>query len=315
MPFETTAGAGLAESVKSWLTWFAGAVAGVTALLYAAGYLSLRAHANLLGLTGFVQFDHDELLQEGARFFLVAATAVGQALLSASVALVVLMLVVLALRWVARRVFTYLHEPAARANAWSSRLRWLALFAVGALFLWSLWDTLGRLRDPLCVANVLFATPDLSACPTGFDGAALIGKLRDGASRSMQAEFADLLFSGLGHALFLASVAAWLARPLAARRWIVMPFAVAIVLMLFMLPMVYGVMVKPVRFPRVALSFTDDAGKSVEQLLYLVRRDDQSLVVWDAQRRTLVWWPLSLIRKAEVEAVENPLASLGGAKP
>lgn len=315
MQSRAATGSGLAEFVKSWLTWFTGAVAGITAMLYATGYLALRAHANLLGLTGFVQFDHDEFLQEGARFFLVAATMIGQGLLSAQTALAALALLVLTLHWATRRLLARSNALVTHLRGWSPRLRLLALGAVGVLFLTSLWDNLGRLRDPLCIANVLFVAPDFSACPTDFNGAEMIGELRDGSSPKLQARFSDLLFSGLGHVVFLAFVVAWLAQPLAARRWLVLPFIIVIALMLFMLPMTYGVMVKPVRFPRLALTLNADAGKRADQRLYLVRRDDLGIVAWDAQRRSLVWWPLSSIARAEVEAVENPLAFAGGAKP
>jgi hypothetical protein len=213
------------------------------------------------------------------------------------------------LHWATRRVLAGSSALATRLRAWSPRLRWLALCAVGVLFLASLWDDLGRLRDPLCIANVLFVVPDFSVCPAGFNGAEIIGELRDSASPKLQARFSDLLFSGLGHVVLLAFVVAWLARPLAARRWLVLPFVIVIALMLFMLPMTYGVMVKPVRFPRLALTFNADAGKRADQRLYLVRRDGQGIVAWDASgvhwsggrchrlqerrsRRSITRWPL-----------------------
>lgn len=305
MQSNATAVPGLADKLKGWLTWFAGAVTGIAALFYAVGYLSLRAHADLLGLVGFVQFDHDELLQEGARFFVVAGAAIAQAVLTATAALTALGLLMLALRHTLRRIPVWPRVQAFAARC-APNVRRVAFVLVGLFFLWTLWDDIDAMRNPLCVTNALYRAPDVSACPKGYDAQTLIANLQDGTSQALRKSFSDLLFSGLGHALFLTGLAGWLARPWATRRWLVVPFLLAVALMSLLLPMVYGVMVTPVRYPRIALALADHStdGRS----LYLLRRDDKGLTVWDPTRRVLIWWPLSAILRADVEGVDNPLA-------
>lgn len=62
----------IAAGIKSFILWIGGSLAGITAVLYACGYLVTRAHMNMLGLYGFVEFDNDHFLQEGAKFLIVA---------------------------------------------------------------------------------------------------------------------------------------------------------------------------------------------------------------------------------------------------
>jgi hypothetical protein len=50
------------DSLKGFVAWVGGAVAGLSVLFYAAGYLAWRAHTNMLGLTGVIDFPHEQLL-------------------------------------------------------------------------------------------------------------------------------------------------------------------------------------------------------------------------------------------------------------
>jgi len=305
---DATASSGIADRIKGWLTWLAGAATGIAALFYAVGYLSLRAHAELLGLTGFVQFDHDEFLQEGARFFIVAAAAIGQSVLAATAGLGALSLIVLGLRRVALQSLAKLPRVISGAARWAPRGRRVAFAVVALAFLWTLWDDIGAFRSPLCVTSLLYRAPDLSACPKDYDAPAFISRLQEGQSQALQQAFDDLLFAGLGHAIFLTALAAWLARPWTVRRWLLLPFLLAVGLMLLLLPMTYGVMVKPVRYPRVALTLADHSANG--ERLYLVHRDEHGIVVWDSERRVLVWQPLSAVLRADVEGIDNPLAGV-----
>src|SRR4030095_8888679 len=49
----------IASRIKRFVLWLGGSLAGITALLYAAGYLVTRSHLHMLGLYGFVEFDND----------------------------------------------------------------------------------------------------------------------------------------------------------------------------------------------------------------------------------------------------------------
>jgi hypothetical protein len=49
--------------------WIGASVAGLTALLYGAGYFVIHTHLTMLGLSGVVDVPTDQLLLEGGRFF------------------------------------------------------------------------------------------------------------------------------------------------------------------------------------------------------------------------------------------------------
>jgi hypothetical protein len=52
------------------IAWLGSSIAGLSALLYGAGFLALQSHSNLLGISG-ASFPASEYLKEGARFFLI----------------------------------------------------------------------------------------------------------------------------------------------------------------------------------------------------------------------------------------------------
>jgi len=58
----------IADGVKGFLVWIGGSLAGISALLYASGYLVTRSHLHMLGLYGVVDFNNDYYLQEGSKF-------------------------------------------------------------------------------------------------------------------------------------------------------------------------------------------------------------------------------------------------------
>lgn len=59
---------------RGFIVGLGGALAGLTA----CGYLVTRAHLSLLGLYGLIEFNHDFILQEGAKFFIVNAYSIGR---------------------------------------------------------------------------------------------------------------------------------------------------------------------------------------------------------------------------------------------
>ena len=68
----------LVAGTRAFIVWLGGALAGITAILYATGYLITRAHLSLLGLYGVVDFGNDYIVQEGAKFFLVTGYSFGR---------------------------------------------------------------------------------------------------------------------------------------------------------------------------------------------------------------------------------------------
>ncbi len=58
----------LVKQVGSVIGWLGGGLVGITAILSALGYLVMRSHQNLLGITGFVPIPPERWSIEGSRF-------------------------------------------------------------------------------------------------------------------------------------------------------------------------------------------------------------------------------------------------------
>src|SRR5947209_15481374 len=78
---------------RAFIVGLGSALAGITAILYACGYLVTPTHLSLLGLYGLIDFNNDYVLQEGAKFFPVTAKLgvdrLGVALLASDKALLI----------------------------------------------------------------------------------------------------------------------------------------------------------------------------------------------------------------------------------
>jgi hypothetical protein len=90
---------GLLKRTTVFIGWLSGSVAGLGALLYAAGYLVTRAHLHLLGLDRLLVPGNERFTEEGANFFLVTGQILIQdwlTLVALAVALALVGLVVYA---------------------------------------------------------------------------------------------------------------------------------------------------------------------------------------------------------------------------
>ena len=295
------------EGLKSFLVWVAGALAGITAILYACGYLVTRSHLAMLGLYGLVDFGADHFLQEGAKFAVTIAYMALRPLLSV---VVLLGLVVLLVRFVG----SLLARPG--AGSWGtgaigniaarvppeSRRRLAYLLCLGALLAHAT-VAYDYFENPLNVVNLLYADP-ASAKPGSLDALVLAGD-----RARLHGRFEGLLWSTLLAASL--TVAAW--RTVGAGRrhgnLLMLPFAVTLGLYLVTLPMDYGVLERPVNYG--AVSFTSDPGTLPQgDNLYLLDKKSDGFVVWNKTTRRVVWVPASKIQRAELRAVE-PLFTKG----
>lgn len=297
------------EGVKSFLVWVAGALAGITAILYASGYLVTRSHLAMLGLYGLVDFGADHFLQEGAKFFITSAYVLLRPLLSIVVLLGLLILGVNGVwRLLANRppgvwLKQALGNSASRLALPSWRnLAYLML--LGALLAHAAF-AFEYFERPLNVVNLLYADP-AKVTRGGLDALILAGE-----RAKLHGLFEGLLWGTLLAALL--TLAAWrVVSPLPYRMLMRLPFAVTLALYGVTLPMDYGVLERPVQYG--AVGFAGEGGALPEgAFLYLLDRRGDGFVVWNKSTRRVIWLPASKIQRAEVHAVE-PLFTKG-AKP
>lgn len=297
----------LLAGAKAFIVWLGGSLAGLTAILYAAGYLITRAHLSLLGLYGLIDFNNDYILQEGAKFVLVAGYGFGRnvalpllavlgPLLAAAFVLRLLLMRTRARHWWWR---LRLHLPRFRVRGW---LRVLAFIALFAAFIWHADIFLAKFQHPLCIANLLYADSGRSRCGAALQSQADL--LKAALLRQDEALLGEA-FQELVIGMLLAAALAYLTWRVTcrwrSRRWCVAPPLLAAALYLVLLPMDYGVLQRPINYPRIALALDDKTAPAFKGPLFLLNKTSGDFVIWDASLRKLFWIPAGSVKRAEVD--------------
>lgn len=296
------------ESVKGLLLWVGGSLAGITALLYTCGYLVARAHFSMLGLHGLVQVDNDYFLQEGAKFVIAAGYDVLRTLLVLAAVAGLLAFVAMSVRRAldATKLGVLLGRWRARV---ASHADWWRYPAFAALFIGLVLHSdhyLAAFVRPLAVANLLYADPAQAAARLEADGS-IAGWILSGASEELARTFEDLLLGAVVAAV-LAMLASRMVAVWRVRGWLITPFFAALSIYLVTLPMAYGVLQRPVRYPMVSLQADSDPVVA-EGRLFLLSRADGAFIVWDARARRVVWVPSGSVKRAEIRGVEDLFSS------
>ena len=307
--------ASLVVGLKGFLVWLGGSLASITAIFYATGYLITRAHLSMLGLHGVLDFDQDDIFQEGGKFFLV----VGYSTMSAAVLplLAVLGPAVIAAMVVRRllgnrghRWRTRLHRrlPGFGAQGWMRLLAFVALFIA---FLWHAETFLLKFQQPLCIGNLLYAESGSAPCPVSMmqgEADELKKALLGRDDRLLNNAFQELVF-GFVLAVGLAYLTWRTTLPWRWRGWYAAPSLVAAALYLILLPMDYGVLQKPVTYPRITLTPDGNSAFPMTGPLFLLNQTTRDFVVWDASIRKLFWIPAATVKRAELDGTYDLFAS------
>ena len=291
---------------RAFVVGLGGALAGITAILYACGYLVTRAHQSLLGLYGLVEFNNDYILQEGAKFFLVMAYSVGRdmvmPLLTVLTAVViVLFLLGLLLRTRAQRWRDAVRNRVAPFDAG----RWVRAAGFAVLFILFLLHSdlyLDKFERPLCYANLLYAEAGATKCtlPKELHDDGIRKALLASDQVVLDIEFMELVL-GLAKAVVLSYLTWRVTLPWRWRAWCVAPSFFATALYLILLPMDYGVLKRSLNYPRIALTLDDKTPFPAAGPVFLLNKSSSEFVVWGALPRKLYWVPVASVRRAEVD--------------
>jgi len=299
----------IATGIKGFILWIGGSLGGITALLYACGYLVTRAHLHMLGLYGFVEFDSDHFLQEGAKFFLaVAYDLAGTAVFVFTLIGIVLVPAVAASFLGKRRVLPLLERYAAwrelRRSTQAPRIA-RALF-YGALFgmlIWLTGDSLHPFYAPLCISDLLYSQVNNNECASNPQLAQLSAPLKSALLAADTARLGETFGERLSQSIYfilLAAVAWRTVAPWRRRGWLILPFLVCMGLFLMLLPMDYGVLKRPTVYPVLGLTAGKDAEAWNGDTLYLLNKSDDEFVAWNASAHRIVWIPAGSQARAEI---------------
>ncbi|WP_157654764.1 hypothetical protein [Burkholderia ubonensis] len=319
----------LLRGAKGFIIWAGASVAGITAILYATGYLVARAHLSMLGLYGFVDFSNDFYLQEGAKFLVtVSFTIARYAIVIVAFAGVVYIAV-----WLLGGLFKRVTKKPLLPAGWRvpanprtlERLRRgaYALLLVALLMLQD--HSLGPLEAPLGVKNLLYVDRSALAAPvvetTRIDDSnGLKALILTDKKAALVGAFQNLL--GMVCAAAGLTIVAWrVVQPWKPRAWLILPYVVALALGLLALPMDYGVLMRATLYPRVTLTPDGDQPFPMADRAFLLSATKDAFVIWDSLCHRLAWIPSDRIAFARSDDVADlfgpvtrPVATSGGCK-
>jgi hypothetical protein len=292
------------DQVKQFISWIGGAVAGLSILFYAAGYLVYRAHINMLGLSGVVDYPHEQLLYEGAKFYFTVVSYLLKSFFVIGIALLLVVITAMLFRqigWIDRAITTGTTWTRSRMAHWNARrpalLRAFLLAMLGVLFVlhtdrffYPLQDLYGGIEHLLYVPSSANA-PARCAIPAAGHEAdemaiAVTTWLRQGeiCRSQLLGEFRRLL---AGYLLLL--VGGYFAlRHRTFSNTLVYRVGTATlvvygVLYTLLLPVAFGVLVRSPVYPVIAIK------PGPRPALHLLHRHERTLLVWDAAARKAIW--------------------------
>jgi hypothetical protein len=303
------------KGVTFFVGWLTSSLAGIGAILYACGYLIARAQLNLLGLFGSFEYSHEYYLREGGKFFVVLAMElVGPAaliwLVYGGYLLLLSLLLLLPLL-----IFIYVKRAAFGAMRVSLRdqliqfverrawfWRSLAFASLFLLFTVHFIGNLNQFNGVLSISNLLYmGLEDLQSVDPS--ARKLAQWLLKGDESELRKHFSSLLFGGFQAGLLLAAVwyvvAAW-----PARFWLASLFIVNFMMYLIFLPMAYGVLVRPTKYPLIAVSSDAPLLPNAAQDLFLLDTNDHEFILWEPASKRVLWIPKSHIKSAEIKQAQ-----------
>lgn len=298
----------LLPGLKAALVWIGGSLAGMTTILYVCGYLITTAHIYTLGLYGLVDFSKDHFLLEGAKFVIAAVIGVAHLLINP--------VTMLALAIVAPLVLIVIFSRHQLQPAWSQLAHWYLLHANTALataarfFLYFVvvviaaaisFETLRAIALHLQTNGLLYSELDPVTCPPGLlhlGDAFLCGRFS--SLRSLR----TVLELGV-----LTCVAWQLVSKWRWRKWLISPLVFATLLIGLMLPIEFGALLKPTRYPVVRIQYRNAPPSAPLKDQFLIDRSERGLTVWDPSTRRVLWIPSGDIANMETVAVRELFGS------
>lgn len=312
---------GLLQNSAKLIGWLSGSLAGITAILYACGYLVGQSVLHLLGTSGIVQYSNQDYLRRGAGFCFDLLGVLGNLLLPLVAAAVILTAggafvfqlckAVSKTRYGMKRITKWLINI-------QHRLPWLGRAAAYGIFLTLfftlLFNNLELFTAPLSISELFFynTTTHSNACQK-----IIVNKnvdelqrcirnwIVEGRRDKLEAYFVRLVIVELAAGFLL--VGAWRVT----MKWhlhslFVSPFVIILILYITLLPAVYGPLMVRITLPTVHIeskigALADQPGK-----IFLVAKTEKTFILWDSDAKTLLWVPEQQIKIVRLMRKENP---------
>jgi hypothetical protein len=303
-----------ARETAKFIGWLTGSIAGIGAILYAVGYITTQTHLSLLGVDSFLQYGNDFYLRKGGNFFIVLA------IYSVRFAFTVFNLLLYYLKgsWrlclIVVVVFSigayFMRHSFLRVLALSRRtlldFPWIWRPFLPALVLivtiGVLVGNMDKASAPLRVTGLLFAPS--AASPGSVESADLRAALVDHDDKVLHGCFTYVYVRFVLGILVLVAVRAitvnWRARHL-----VLLPFWLILLYYGFLLPAVFGVVMREAQFHpvRIVTEKTDTVQRNGD--FFLLQANEQGFTLWDRGRSRVLWLRKDTTESIEVEGLQD----------
>jgi len=304
----------LLKGIAFFVGWLTSSLAGIGAILYSFGYLVTRGQLRSLGLFGLFYHSPEMYLQEGANFFIVlginSVNAVNALFLWFAyfgiiglfflVALLPLTIFIFRKRDHLKKIIQNFRDSFARRIVSPPRLwRSFVYLVLLLLLIVYLASYSMEFRPALEVSNLLYRyTPDNRTQEYKPIRQWILTADRD----HLEGHF-RLLVWGTMQTVFILALA-WYVTPLSRLKvWLLSPFVVTSIMYTLFLPIAYGAIVRPTRYPVVTLSSVNKAIVSVKGSLFLLNKTEYEFILWDSGEKRVLWIPNDQIEAVEVKEI------------
>lgn len=273
--------------------WLSGATVGLAALLSGFGYVAVQANAKFLGLDpSLISHGSADYLQRGAEAWIYIALSAAATFVTLSLIFVLPPILVWIASWVGRLMprgdkFGFGQFARRHADLWRIALYCALLAYIYFVF----YDrNLGQFQTALGVSDVLY-----DANPVKQDGAQK--KIVCGQDDDNVVAFNKAVIVG-GIAIALLLLATRATARMTSFRWLLAPFAVVVVLFLYLLGSLYGALLMERKFSPVEL----DDGTGPHSGLYLIDETSARFVLWRPADLTVIAIPEADVKRLTLQS-------------
>lgn len=297
------------KNITTLIGWLAGSLTAISALLCVFGFIVVRSQSNLLGLGDFLRYTNDQYLIEGAQFLLHTTIYANEIILR--LATLILLIIAIPLYVFPKTSWwnTFLSRCRARADLVWEKCAWLVSAAAIALLFYiflarfipylDAFKEPTELRDLLTSATTVVDTVD--TCKAERPDS--IECLRRYIILGKRAELEGLYFN-LSLFYFEAVVVLSLVYHFSVnwqgRTMIRLPFVAIFLAYTLLLPMCYGVLIKPITLSPLNLTFAANSKELDAGNLYLLQKSENAFIAWSSSQRKIIWYPAGSVVKATI---------------
>jgi hypothetical protein len=297
------------KAITTTVGWLAGSLAAISAVLGGCGFIVVRSHSHLLGLGDFLQYSNNQYVIEGSQFFLYTIIVANETILRIGA---------LALPAVGIPFFLLAKSRwwATIRTKWKDRLLpfmethgWLFPLVTGivlfSLFFFRLVPYMEDFKAPMGIGDLLVSATttekasDACEAESRISSDCMASSIVRGERIALEGYYFSLMLHYMEATLVLVLV--WrLSLNWPHKTMVRLPFAAMFLAFTLLMPMCYGVLVKPAELSPLTLDMKNEPSAMLPGDLFILLKSDEAFIVWNHTQRKIVWYPAGSVASAVI---------------